>query len=592
MPELVGRLQRAFEPSPSGRLLEFVGVAGAEPLGFDQGLLAPTNVTPSSKLEFKHPLCFLVLAPVLATACTHSSVFAEPALSTAKVTEVQTRCPGDCVPTLVELPGGKVIALWASLGGRLWAQSIDAKNGGLLGREVELGYLATPGGAFAQQPLALALPDGDLVLVGRLRDGRVTFARGSDDAARRVAPRVIVPADSRDVLSIAAAESGTGVSLLVLRAPEGYDPRLRRSPNEMLAELYALGPTGESAAPPVRFQTEFGSHPRIASCEGQRYLVWEHANDLKITSVSAGDQRSPQRVLAGRKSLGWPGPIVCDGADAVLAQSWQRDVFASENLPELTIARITPAGAKPKWKTIQLAAPPRDVQAVDGRPAVQLRRDRLYAWIGTTGRDELVRVPLTTLKVQRLPLAIPPHQAHCVALADGARALCAASKAPDPQRCTTAPSRTTFSFVGYEKLAPRREASSFWNAAGSIPDPQSPSASERSWQRGRVMCGDPGWSDVRDALEAWCSGDPKADTWRAEPSLCGHGLEHSLRYQATHCTNEPVTCEPTRHRLIPSVDRAAFERGEHVELSYQNCSLYFEREAGKLQVSSGECTGE
>lgn len=147
-------------------------------------------------------------------------------------------------------------------------------------------------------------------------------------------------------------------------------------------------------------------------------------------------------------------------------------------------------------------------------------------------------------------------------------------------------------FVGYEALASPRDPATFWKVAAPIRDPQAPSASELAWRRGRIMCGEPGWSEVRGALEAWCNGDAKADDWRTEPALCGRDLERSLLYQAIHCTNEPLNCEPSRFRLIPSVDRAEFAQGSRIELSYVNCSIYLSREVGSLEVMYGECTGE
>lgn len=547
------------------------------------------NVTRKSKFNPRVSSRFLIV-PLLAVACVHSPAIAAP--NTTPTVEVQTPCSGNCAPTLVALTGGEVVALWASQNGQLWAQSLDSKNGALLGRNVDLGYLATPGGAFAQQPLAIALPDGDLVLVGLLRDGRVTFARGSDDAGRRVAPKVILPASSSDVLSIAAAPHGAGVTLLVLRAPEGYDPKTRRSPTEMHVELHMLGPTGETGATPLHWTTAFGRQPRIASCEGESYIAWEWKDDLLVTSVSSQGQRSSPRVLPGRKSLGSPGPIACEGPHAVLVTSWQRDVLASQNLAEISIARITPTSTKLQWKTIKLSDAPRDLHVGEGSLAAQLQRDQLYVSIGTNARSRLVRVPLGAQKVQTLPLGIPPHQSHCLAVADGARALCAVSKSADDAQCAKSLTRTTLSFIGYEPLAPAREVSTFWKVAAPIPDPQAPSASELTWRRGRVMCGEPGWSELREALEAWCNRVANTNDWRAEPSLCARDVEHSLRYQAIHCTNEPLNCGPSRFRVIPSVDRVEFERGSRIELSYVNCSIYFSREGGKLEVTNGECTGE
>ena len=172
---------------------------------------------------------------------------------------------GSCAPTLIELSDGNVVALWASVNGRLSAQSIDARDGALLGPVVDLGYMATAGGAFAPQPFAVLMPDGDLALVGLLRDGRVTFARGSEDTVRRVGPKLIVRATSSDVLGIAAAPHGTGVTVLLLRAPDGYDPKTLRSPAETQVELYELGPTGDRLHH-VRVQVEQtlnGSHVRL-----------------------------------------------------------------------------------------------------------------------------------------------------------------------------------------------------------------------------------------------------------------------------------------------------------------------------------------
>jgi len=484
------------------------------------------------------------------------------------------------------------VALWAAENGRLWAQSIDPAIGAMLGAAAELGQLATGTGSLDRQPIAVPLSDGDLALVGLLANGRVTFARGSAAPARRVTPKVVVPATPEDVLGLAAAESRGGTTVVVLRAPADYGSTTRKPPAWMNVELHALGPTGATLQPPLRWKTDSGFRPRVASCGDQRYVVWESANKLVVTSVAADGKRSDQRVLAGRNSFGWPGPIVCQDDAAILVTGWHRGVLSSENLRELSIAQVTPSSAKLQWKTLKVPAPPQDVLVNAGRLAANLKGGQLFVSIAREQYGQFVALDLRTQKLRTLSLLTPAHQTQCIAVADGGRAVCAASEpvAANPP-CANSPARVLLSFVGNTVAAAPRAKYEFWTL-GAIPDPDVPSQSELTSRRGRLRCGEPGWNEIREALAAWCRSDVTDVHAGAEPAYCSPDASNSLSYQASRCTDVPSTCPVSKYALVPSVDRAAFEKGERIELSYLNCSIFLKRDAGKLKVVDRECTGE
>src|SRR4051812_25863832 len=95
-------------------------------------------------------------------ACVSSAAAGPPPAVTLAT---RSDCTGRCTPSLVELADGTAMALWAAENGVLWAQRIPRGARDLTGIAIKVGQLTTGTGPIDDQPIAVALPSGDLALV-------------------------------------------------------------------------------------------------------------------------------------------------------------------------------------------------------------------------------------------------------------------------------------------------------------------------------------------------------------------------------------------------------------------------------------------
>lgn len=530
---------------------------------------------------------------VLATACVTSIGLASD-VPVVRTLEAVRGCTGSCEPTLVKLTNGHVISLWAAENGHLWAQTIDPMTGTLLGAGTQLGQLTTGSGPVADQPLAVALHDGDLALIGLLADGRITFTRGSENAARRVPPRVVIPPTEGEVIGLAAGTaSADRVTVLVLRGPPDFDRQSLRPAPHMQVEFYVIGANGE-ASPPQRWTSAHGFAPRVASCGSNQYLAWQSADHIVFSVIGADGQRSPDYIVppARKRTLSHLGSLLCHGPDAQLLVSWKRTITSSETTREVSVAVLKPTHAiKPQWKTFQLPGPPDSVLLNGGQLAAHQTQAAVEVLVDREQYSQFIEIDLQRQKLAALPLRVPRRH-ECLPLSS-TRVLCASSKAVDPSdSCPNAPARVEFSFFGEILASPTPQpAFSYWKVA-TIDQPEAVSAATAARQQKRLRCGEAGWNGLRQALELWCAGDAREDDARALTVYCSRDDEASLLYQAQRCTNLPARCLPSKFTIVPSVDRAEFEQGQRIELSYMNCSVWFARESGSLRVVDRECGGD
>jgi hypothetical protein len=195
----------------------------------------------------------------------------------------------------------------------------------------------------AEAPYVFALPDGDSVLFGQLPDGRVSFARGSEAPARRVAARVVVPSGAHAVRSLAAsAAEGGGLVLSILRQVDAKDERA--DDPQVDVELHWLDARGNSVRAPLLWKTRLGIAARAALCGEQLYLAWDSVPGVLVTRMSASG--------VGRAQTLWPPPgpklsaslgvLQCTSTGASLVAGWQA-ANGFDLQAKVCVARITSA---------------------------------------------------------------------------------------------------------------------------------------------------------------------------------------------------------------------------------------------------------
>jgi hypothetical protein len=486
------------------------------------------------------------------------------------------------------------MALWAAENGTLWAQRISRGARVLTTVATKVGQLTTGTAPIADQPIAIALPSGDLALVGLLANGRISFARGSAVDARRLMPKVAIPTNEREVLGLDAAANGENIDLIIVRGPAGYESISRKPPESVEIELVTLGPSGESTGASLRWQTRQAYAPRIARCGNRQYLAWRSMGDVVVSSVSPDGERSAERLLStGRGSVGKLARMFCQGGEAWLAASWKRDQFASENANELAFVKLTEGAARLAWQKVKLPGPTRDVLLNDGSLAAYGTATQLLVEIQQKKTFQFVRVDLQTRKVALPSLVLPWAHDACLPLSHGTGAVCGnAVRDERATACPNLPSRVDLTLLGETGTAPAAALSAGFWTYGSIADADAPSAAACARRAKRVYCGDADWNLLRDALATWCASEAKADPARVRDVYCASDKDYSLLYQATTCTNLPLECAPSKLSVTPSVDRAEFDRGQHIEFSYMNCSVWFARDGATARVVDRECSGE
>jgi hypothetical protein len=172
------------------------------------------------------------------------------------------------MPRLVALTPDRLMALWTDNTGGMFAQGIDARAGALVGLRTSLGLIATD--EEDQHLAALAMPDGDLVLVGVLADGR------------------------RTVLGLAATVTGTDVAALV-RYGERVDMRQTAAPMDVT--LLKLDGRGQLVGKPRLSTAASGFEVRLAQCLDTLYMAWRSGPSVVFATLSGSGERSSTRSL-------------------------------------------------------------------------------------------------------------------------------------------------------------------------------------------------------------------------------------------------------------------------------------------------------
>lgn len=487
--------------------------------------------------------------------------------------ELAPTCSGPCEPRLVPVGASKVLALWAGDDGSLQTQLLEARMGTRLGASAALGRIA----AEDVRVQAVTTPDDDVVLLGALADGRVTFARGSLAAERRVAPRVLLPATGRDVLGVAATPLGSGLAVVVLRGERDVPGGKRGS---MDVELYKVGAGGDPLGLPLRWSSSSGFDPRIAHCGDALYLAWCSIPAVVVTVVSSAGEHSSERTLSN-DALDELGPLACVGAEGRLLATF------STPPKRISIASLEDSGKALVWRRKPLADPISDVQVGTGRAYLFL--DARQA--GTTA---VQRLDLTSETLAALPVALPPLEPCAVTDAEKTVVCGSTQEVESSVECRRVVNRVLATAHGgsvsstSEKGA---EAAPFFDGASRIADPDAPSATALAARQSRLACGEPGWEPLREALASWCDATERRRSRRLKP-FCETADPHSLLYQATNCTDLPLSCGKTARREVLDVDRRRYDAGDDVEVRYMNCSATFKRTDGKWRVDDTDCAGD
>ncbi|HET6331887.1 MAG TPA: hypothetical protein VFG30_01675 [Polyangiales bacterium] len=368
----------------------------------------------------------------------------------------------------------------------------------------------------------------------------------------------------------------------------------RKPPENVEIELVTLGPSGDSAGASLRWQTRQAYAPRIARCENLRFLAWESMGDVVVSTVSSEAERSAERIVStGRGSVGKLSRMFCQDRAAWLAASWQRDPFASENTNELAFVKLPEGASRLAWQKVKLPGQTRDILLNDGALSAYGTATQLIVEIQQKQMPQFVRVDLQAQKVASSRLVLPWSHDTCLPVSNGSGAVCAnAVRDESATVCPNLPSRVDLTLLGETSTVPAAALSAEFWTHGSIADADAPNTAARARRAKRVYCGDADWKLLREALATWCASQAKADPTRVREVYCASDKEYSLLYQATKCTNLPAACPASKLSLTPSVDRAEFDEGQRIELSYMNCSVWFARDGATMHVADSECSGE
>jgi hypothetical protein len=521
--------------------------------------------------------------------------------------QLAAECRGSCPVALSELAGERALALWADHDGT-WAQRFDLAHGSALGVPLALGELDDAG-----VPYVFALPDGDAAIFGLLADGRVTFARGSEAPARRVAPKVVVPRAARVVRSLAASATGSGLVLLLLR--QATDQELRGNDPQIDAELHWLDAKGKPLRAPLIWKTPFGVEARMAACRDVLYLAWDTVPEVRVTRLSNDGRVRAEMLLPPPQADSGAelGPLLCTPVGARLVSGWKKsDEFDFES--KISVSEISGSEALPargRWSTLALPGVPQDLTLKESPFGAYATSAGLKVLLAKADHRRFVGLDLGTGKVEaasdspKLPNGTP-----CIPTSDGRRALCVESqKKEQAPGCEDYVARLTATFVGTSTATsastPRVSAPApYLDARGAaVPDPGALSDEEERERRALLRCGEPGWDGLRKAIQSFCE-DLRArhiaakkkrkkieDEWMLK-DYCGE-QPSSLLFQATNCTGRPLACEHSSVSSILSVERAEFEQGsDHLFLDFRPCELYLAGGGDTWRVVDHECGGD
>jgi hypothetical protein len=483
----------------------------------------------------------------------------------------------------MQLDDGRVLAFWRGEDDQFRLQTIDASRGTALGPALALGVVNTSQEEdYELQALrALALPEGDLAIFGALRDGRITYLRGSRVAERRVAARVVRAADDRVVSSFSVASTSEGFALFVLKIQESQRRYYSAERGEL--ELHALDARGEALRPARSWRGAGMADARAAQCGDQLYLARRSRDSVFVRALATSTQKlSPDRRLGliGVEDL---SPLYCQGSAATLLAAW-----GTENGGSVPQIGVTTLGASAKrtdaWNKVALPGAP---FALENAVVVgsEIRRVPIDL-LGAHGSSRVtLELPSATVSPSDFPTGT---RGECLALRDGAHVLCgSAEQAPRADGCPTSAS-VSFSLYGAASATSARDvaplASAFF-APGDIARPSDPGAGDLANRNERLWCGEPGFSELRSALRNWCKLHAKQDEARR---ICGKEPEQLLA-QVSACSDLPPHCDQTRASK-PSVLRASFDAGEPVLLRHGSCTVHFTRAPPTWQVEKVECS--
>lgn len=500
-------------------------------------------------------------------------------------------CKGACsAPRLVEVDEQRIVALWHGDDAMVQAQSIDLVRNAPIGPPAELGKLVVKGPR--QTPALAPVPviGGDLALFGALRDGRITFTRGSTVAARRVPAKVVVPAVEPEVSSIAATVTPEGFAVVVLRRPSDASPSAR----EMRVELHQFGASGESLRPALSWNAAAGTSARIAQCDGTLYVAWSGPNGLVSHVVSSAGARSTELVHSyGRQVEYGTSPIVCVGSQGRILSAW----FARAGTAvasKVSIARLDTRRPQPRWKELKLPGRPIVAAGSDSELVLASHEGKqLAVLLDTDTGGKLLDLDLGTETVGKRTLSLP-EASGCMPLTRAQGVACVHERnRRDKQDCWVAEPLTFTRYGGSVEPAANAHPSPLYWAKAQLENPEAPSARELMLARQHLQCGEPGWAALREALTAFCTEQAKLSLDQQEQYLSAYcGSESTaLEAQARSCVLPGGTCAGAP-RQLPSVERVAYDKGEWVEFRHEHCAVWFTRDAGKWRVVDGECDGD
>jgi hypothetical protein len=496
----------------------------------------------------------------------------------------------------VPLNGHTALATWVDESAATWAQFIDTSARAPLGPASSLGQLA--GGDAGAEPDVFPLSDGDVAFAGVLADGRITLARGSEVAARRLAPRVVWASEEPPVRGLAVARRGDGLTLLVLRGPRAAEAR-----EPMQVQLQPLDPHGAPLGPPRQWSSPAGYWPRMAECEGTLFLAWTSPREVLVTRVASGDAANTTTALpALPRSQARLAPLACTPGGVRLLAAWRTTSEHADAASKLSFATLTRDNPEPRatWTSVRL--PGAVQQWGDDAAFIDPSRDLARATIQRGDLTQSVTVDLATARVASTPEPVPlPSLVSCVPGA-GDQLFCATTaRQVVRQECHEVESTLVYTFPGPPAAAsvttPLPAARQYFAAPQPIADAARPPASVLAERASRSYCGEPGWDALRDALGAWCrdpSGARAHFDAASEDELgdfdiyCGP-QPHSALYQATHCTDQPVTCKPDPDRRL-NVDRQQLHSGsKELWLPIENCNISFAGKPGAWHVTGAAC---
>jgi len=534
-----------------------------------------------------------LLSSVLLVLCSGTTVHAQvPGSRPSSIAAAHSSCTGRCSPSLVSLTNGKVLSTWSAEDGATWTQLFDLAAGETSSEATSLGRLGAGERPLADQPLVVPLPAGDIAMLGVTADARVTFTRGSEVALRHVPPSISIAASQEAIAAIAAGADDDGVVLALLRAPKGVEPSAR-APSKLVLELQWLGARGEpKTSLPIRRPTAAdASNLHVSRCAERYYVVSSSGRELLVQSIDGAGHGGPERRLKAPRLAG-PGVLECIAQKAVWVAGVQPSPTSSQLASELMLLDLTQLDTtKPEWRWIGLPAPPRTPLINGERLAAHARAGGIDVLIARKATSQLIHLDLASGQTEPV-LDVGLAERECLLAPSAKRAVCAAARPNDPtSSCSNMPSRVELSFYGESGAVAAASRQTYFQT-GAIPDPDAPAAAQKARRATRVSCGEPGWSDLRKALEMFCSAEPRTGNAARYKSYCAADAEGSLLYQVQRCTNLPKGCPPSRRGSVPSVDRRQYERGERVELSYLGCAVWFAKKAGEFQVVDHECAGD